>query len=639
MHRLLVRQIASAKDDAGNIDIEKLAKLVDGAYKEIDLDAQRRERATRLMNEELDELNSELRKTVEKTKEQNTWFEAAINAMHQGLCLFGANDDLQVFNQQYCVMFGLAETQMWQGMTLRELLETRADKDLFFGDDWEDFVAHCYKRVSTDKWSSEIHAFNNGQSIEITVNPLPSGGYLLTYTDVTDRVVAESRIFQLAHHDSLTDLPNRANVRATLDEAIERAKNEDYQFGIMYLDLDGFKEINDTLGHIAGDAVLKCVSRRLKDMISEDVVIGRLGGDEFLIVVDRPTDEEELCDMAQNICDILWQQLTINQHDLNIDASVGIALGPSSDFCAETLMQFADLALYRAKTDKKSKYRIFETQMDVEVRERRRVATDLRRAISRTELEVHYQPQVSFINGEVQGYEALVRWQHPELGHIPPDRFIAIAEETGQISEIGRWVLERACQEATTWQNDEKIAVNVSSHQLRSLRFVDMVESAIINSGIDPRRLELEITESVLVQNPEMTMEIIHNINKMGVAVALDDFGTGYSSLSYLAKYKFQKIKIDRSFVQGIGGNAECNAIIDSIVSLGRSLNTIVTAEGVEEIWQLSQLQSAGCDQGQGFLFGKPARDVDEFNKGSDRQIQMVLNAQHWNRRETRCLS
>ncbi|GLQ16018.1 putative bifunctional diguanylate cyclase/phosphodiesterase [Maritalea porphyrae] len=639
MHRLLVRQIASAKDDAGNIDIEKLAKLVDGAYKEIDLDAQRRERATRLMNEELDELNSELRKTVEKTKEQNTWFEAAINAMHQGLCLFGANDDLQVFNQQYCAMFGLAETQMWQGMTLRELLETRADKDLFFGDDWEDFVAHCYKRVSTDKWSSEIHAFNNGQSIEITVNPLPSGGYLLTYTDVTDRVVAESRIFQLAHHDSLTDLPNRANVRATLDEAIERAKNEDYQFGIMYLDLDGFKEINDTLGHIAGDAVLKCVSRRLKDMISEDVVIGRLGGDEFLIVVDRPTDEEELCDMAQNICDILWKQLTINQHDLNIDASVGIALGPSSDYCAETLMQFADLALYRAKTDKKSKYRIFETQMDVEVRERRRVATDLRRAISRTELEVHYQPQVSFINGEVQGYEALVRWQHPELGHIPPDRFIAIAEETGQISEIGRWVLERACQEATTWQNDEKIAVNVSSHQLRSLRFVDMVETAIINSGIDPRRLELEITESVLVQNPEMTMEIIHNINKMGVAVALDDFGTGYSSLSYLAKYKFQKIKIDRSFVQGIGGNAECNAIIDSIVSLGRSLNTIVTAEGVEEIWQLSQLQSAGCDQGQGFLFGKPAKDVDEFNKGSDRQIQMVLNAQHWNRRETRCLS
>lgn len=639
MHRLLVRQIASAKDDAGNIDIEKLAKLVDGAYKEIDLDAQRRERATRLMNEELDELNSELRKTVEKTKEQNTWFEAAINAMHQGLCLFGANDDLQVFNQQYCAMFGLAETQMWQGMTLRELLETRADKDLFFGDDWEDFVAHCYRRVSTDKWSSEIHAFNNGQSIEITVNPLPSGGYLLTYTDVTDRVVAESRIFQLAHHDSLTDLPNRANVRATLDEAIERAKNEDYQFGIMYLDLDGFKEINDTLGHIAGDAVLKCVSRRLRDMISEDVVIGRLGGDEFLIVVDRPTDEEELCDMAQNICDILWKQLTINQHDLNIDASVGIALGPSSDYCAETLMQFADLALYRAKTDKKSKYRIFETQMDVEVRERRRVATDLRRAISRTELEVHYQPQVSFINGEVQGYEALVRWQHPELGHIPPDRFIAIAEETGQISEIGRWVLERACQEATTWQNDEKIAVNVSSHQLRSLRFVDMVESAIINSGIDPRRLELEITESVLVQNPEMTMEIIHNINKMGVAVALDDFGTGYSSLSYLAKYKFQKIKIDRSFVQGIGGNAECNAIIDSIVSLGRSLNTIVTAEGVEEIWQLSQLQSAGCDQGQGFLFGKPAKDVDEFNKGSDRQIQMVLNAQHWNRRETRCLS
>ncbi len=251
-------------------------------------------------------------------------------------------------------MFDLAETQMWRGMTLRELLETRAEKDLFFGDDWEDFVAHCYKRVSTDTWSSEIHAFNNGQSIEITVKPLPSGGYLLTYTDVTDRVVAENRIFQLAHHDSLTDLPNRANVRATLDEAIERAKNEDYQFGIMYLDLDGFKEINDTLGHIAGDAVLKCVSRRLKDMISEDVVIGRLGGDEFLIVVDRPTNEEELCDMAQNICDILWKQLTINQHDLNIDASVGIALGPSSDFCAETLMQFADLALYRAKTDKKN---------------------------------------------------------------------------------------------------------------------------------------------------------------------------------------------------------------------------------------------------------------------------------------------
>ena len=639
MHRLLVRQIARAKDDEGNIDIEQLAKLVDGAYKEIDLDAQRRERATRLMNEELDELNSELRKTVEKTKEQNTWFEAAINAMHQGLCLFGANDDLQVYNQQYCAMFGLAETQMWNGMTLRELLETRADKDLFFGDDWEDFVAHCYKRVSTDTWSSEIHAFNNGQSIEITVNPLPSGGYLLTYTDVTDRVVAENRIFQLAHHDSLTDLPNRANVRATLDEAIERAKTDNYQFGIMYLDLDGFKEINDTLGHIAGDAVLKCVSRRLKDMISEDVVIGRLGGDEFLIVVDRPTNEEELCDMAQNICDILWKQLTINQHDLNIDASVGIALGPSSDFCAETLMQFADLALYRAKTDKTSKYRIFETQMDLEVRERRRVATDLRRAISCTELELHYQPQVSFINGEVQGYEALIRWQHPEMGQIPPDRFVAIAEETGQISEIGRWVLEQACHEASTWQNDEKIAVNVSSHQLRSLRFVDMVETAIVNSGIDPRRLELEITESVLVQNPEMTMEIIHNINKMGVAVALDDFGTGYSSLSYLAKYKFQKIKIDRSFVQGIGGNAECNAIIDSIVSLGRSLNTIVTAEGVEEIWQLSQLQSAGCDQGQGFLFGKPAKDVSEFTKGYDRQIQMVLNAQHWNRRETRCLS
>lgn len=639
MHRLLVRQIAHAKDDEGNIDIEQLAKLVDGAYKEIDLDAQRRERATRLMNEELDELNSELRKTVEKTKEQNTWFEAAINAMHQGLCLFGANDDLQVYNQQYCAMFGLAETQMWNGMTLRELLETRADKDLFFGDDWEDFVAHCYKRVSTDTWSSEIHAFNNGQSIEITVNPLPSVGYLLTYTDVTDRVVAENRIFQLAHHDSLTDLPNRANVRATLDEAIERAKTDNYQFGIMYLDLDGFKEINDTLGHIAGDAVLKCVSRRLKDMISEDVVIGRLGGDEFLIVVDRPTDEEELCDMAQNICDILWKQLTINQHDLNIDASVGIALGPSSDFCAETLMQFADLALYRAKTDKTSKYRIFETQMDLEVRERRRVATDLRRAISCTELELHYQPQVSFINGEVQGYEALIRWQHPEMGQIPPDRFVAIAEETGQISEIGRWVLEQACHEASTWQNEEKIAVNVSSHQLRSLRFVDMVETAIVNSGIDPRRLELEITESVLVQNPEMTMEIIHNINKMGVAVALDDFGTGYSSLSYLAKYKFQKIKIDRSFVQGIGGNAECNAIIDSIVSLGRSLNTIVTAEGVEEIWQLSQLQSAGCDQGQGFLFGKPAKDVSEFTKGYDRQIQMVLNAQHWNRRETRCLS
>jgi diguanylate cyclase (GGDEF)-like protein/PAS domain S-box-containing protein len=430
--------------------------------------------------------------------------------------------------------------------------------------------------------------------------------------DVTERKLVEKRIAHMAHHDALTDLPNRALLREWLGQELTRLRRGG-QLAVLYLDLDHFKNVNDTLGHSIGDELLKAAADRLRGCLQDADFIARLGGDEFAIIqttLERPADAAIL---SQRLRDqMIRAPFELNGHQFVMDLSVGIALAPNDSIDADQLLRSADMALYGAKSEGRGTYRFFEPQMDARMKKRRAMVDDLRSALVNGEFELHYQPIVNVQSNQVSCCEALLRWHHPQRGIILPAEFIPFAEETGLMRLIGEWVLRRACADAAAWPTGIRVAVNVSPVQLRNDAWSQTVVGALAASGLLPHRLELEITESVLMQNNEATLRTLHQLRELGVRIVMDDFGTGYSSLSYLRSFPFDKIKIDRSFVENVLISADTLKIVQAIAGLASGLNMITTAEGVETERQLEVIRAAGCAETQGYLFSPP-RPVAEI--------------------------
>ena len=432
--------------------------------------------------------------------------------------------------------------------------------------------------------------------------------------DVTERKKAEQRVAFLAHHDALTGLANRAALTQKIDEAAARQRRRGEPFSVLLLDLDRFKQVNDTLGHPAGDILLTKVAARLKSLLRETDVLARLGGDEFAIIqAGEPNQREAAKALADRVIEVLGKPFDIEGGDISIGTSIGIALAPEHDAGSDSLLKMADLALYRAKSAGRNGYRFFDAEMSEVANARQEIESDLRRAILQNELELHYQPIIDAKTLKISGAEALVRWRHPTKGLIAPDLFIPLAEETGLITQIGDWVLRAACTEAATWPAGVKVAVNLSVVQFHKTNLPEVVMRVLADTGLSPDRLELEITETALIESAAECLPALRKFKDLGITIALDDFGTGYSSLSQLAMFPFDKIKIDKSFTQNLTKRSECAAIISATLTLAKSLDIATTAEGVETVDQYRLLRLAGVNSLQGYLFKRPgpAAEID----------------------------
>jgi diguanylate cyclase (GGDEF)-like protein/PAS domain S-box-containing protein len=439
--------------------------------------------------------------------------------------------------------------------------------------------------------------------------------YLVSVVDdVTERTRANERIAHLAHYDALTDLPNRVLFREHLEQSLKWIRRGQ-RLAVLYLDIDEFKSVNDTLGHPVGDELLKAVASRLRSCLRETDIVARLGGDEFAIIQTAVEDPTDVSNLAKRLHQAIQAPYDLAGHHLVTNTSIGIALAPYDGTDPDQLLKNADLAMYGAKADGHGTYRFFEPDMDARVKARRALEFDLREAIMCGGFELHYQPLVDVQNNSISGCEALVRWRHPERGLISPAEFIFVAEDTGLINQLGEWVLRTACAEAMQWPSDIKVAVNVSPVQFKSGNIVQTVISALATTRLPARRLELEITEAVLIRDDEKVLAVLHQLRNLGVRIAMDDFGTGYSSLSYLQRFPFDKIKIDRSFIKDIGEPDGSLAIVQAVVGIAKSRNITTTAEGVETAEQLESLRTIGCNEAQGYLFSppRPAAEVPQF--------------------------
>jgi diguanylate cyclase (GGDEF)-like protein/PAS domain S-box-containing protein len=483
-------------------------------------------------------------------------------------------------------------------------------------DEW-DSHAEALDRVGETYHSSRNwrHLRADGSEIEVLtfgrrVAFDDRDGYLVAVVDITERRKAEARIAHMAHHDGLTDLPNREYFQERLRQALDQAAGK--RVGVLYIDLDLFKNINDSFGHPAGDRLLKEVAERLTTAVRGANLAARLGGDEFAVILAADVSPNEASACATLLIDMLKAPYEIDGQEMVIGASIGIALSPGDGVTSEGLMRNADMALYRAKSDGGGVHHFFEREMDLQAQKRRDMELDLRRAFANGEFELHYQPLVSIASDRISGFESLLRWRHPDKGMISPAEFIPVAEDIGLITQLGEWVLREACAEAVKWPVDVKVAVNLSPAQFRSRNLVQVVISALAQSGLSPKRLELEITESIFLAETDANLAILHQLRELGVGISMDDFGTGYSSLSYLRSFPFDKIKIDRSFVKDLAQRPDCVAIVRAISGLGRSLNITTTAEGVETEDQLDWLRAEGCNEVQGFLFSaaRPAAEI-----------------------------
>jgi diguanylate cyclase (GGDEF)-like protein/PAS domain S-box-containing protein len=461
------------------------------------------------------------------------------------------------------------------------------------------------------------HHKADGASIDVAVY-----SQLLTYEgcaaalvaaiDITERKRAETRVAYMAHHDALTALPNRVLLRMRLEDMLARTGRDGGQVAVLCIDLDNFKSVNDTLGHPLGDLLLQQVAQRVKAAVREGDTVARLGGDEFAVLQGAASSLDAVSTLCEQLIAAISEPYELEGHLVAIGASIGIALAPGDGADPDRLLKQADMALYRAKGEGKGAFCFFEPEMDARVQARRQLEMDLRAALQLGGFEVYYQPLVDLPSGEIRAFEALLRWSHPERGMIQPGDFIPVAEETGLIGAIGAFALRQACVDATAWPDGIKVAVNLSPLQFRSGNLLRTVMDALEDAGLAPQRLELEITETLLLEHNESVLATLHALRALGVRIAMDDFGTGYSSLSYLRSFPFDKIKIDRSFVRDLSSNSESQAIVRAVVSLGSSLGITITAEGVESERDLEKLRAEGCTQVQGFLFSvpRPQREI-----------------------------
>jgi diguanylate cyclase (GGDEF)-like protein/PAS domain S-box-containing protein len=547
----------------------------------------------------------ELQRREEELRIQNERFDAAINNMGSGLCMFDADHRLIVCNERYVQMYGLSLDKARPGTTLRSILESRIAAGCYSGNDPDRYIQERTNFIGAGKLHDTVH-LQDDRVILITHHKLPGSGWVSTHQDVTEQKRIEAKISHMAHHDALTDLPNRLLFREKLHHGLEGVKLGE-KLAVICLDLDGFKSVNDTLGHSIGDALLRAVTERLLKSMGDGDTVARLGGDEFAVLHSATGHRDEAAGLANILINAIAEPYELDGHEIIIGASIGIAMAPNDGLDPEELLKKADMALYQAKNDARGIFRFFHPEMDTSRRSRHDMERDLNRALAEGQFELLYQPVINIESGLVTSCEALLRWHHPAKGLVMPGEFIGLAEETGLIVPLGEWVLRQACKEASKWPDEIKIAVNLSAMQFRRGNLVEVVIHALASSGLPANRLELEVTETVLLIENDRAFSTLHQLRDLGVRIAVDDFGTGYSSFSYLRKYPFDKIKIDRSFVleSSEQGN-ECAAIIKAIAGVGNSLGMMTTAEGVETDEQLKLVRAEGCTEVQGYLFSRP---------------------------------
>ncbi|GAB6845150.1 putative bifunctional diguanylate cyclase/phosphodiesterase [Methylorubrum rhodinum] len=547
--------------------------------------------------------------------EQNRLFDAALENMSQGLCLFDAGHRLLVWNRRYLEMFGLAADALQVGMSQRAVIELLVRLGRYRSEATVDSVSEGTRTsLAAEGPKSLMRELADGRIIAATHRPMPGGGWVATFEDITERRRNEARIIHMARHDGLTDLPNRTALREVGAELLRQVHEAGAGLAVLCLDLDRFKPVNDSFGHAVGDGLLKAVAARLRTKVRGRDVVARLGGDEFAVLY-AVDDADGAAALAQRLIRAVSAPYRLDGVTAEIGMSVGIALaGPDAGggHDIERLLKEADMALYEAKAEGRGTFRLFEPKMDETARERLVLERELREALRDGLFELHYQPLVDLSDDRIKGMEALVRWRHPERGLVSPALFIPLAEETGLIVPLGAWVLAQACRDAAGWPGGISVAVNVSPIQLRHRGFAQGVLAALAGSGLPATRLELEITESVLLDDTEANLETLHTLRRLGVRISMDDFGTGYSSISYLRRFPFDKIKIDRSFVRDCAASPDAGAIIRAIVSLGESLGITTLVEGVETEPQLAAVRAEGAREVQGFLFSPP-RPADEI--------------------------
>jgi diguanylate cyclase (GGDEF)-like protein len=615
MHKLLAEQIAKAKAETGSIDLDRLIGLVSRAYQEFDRDRRRTDRSMSLMVEEIGTVQRELERLVaERTEElrareadlhaQNMRFTAAVSNMSQGLVMFDGHSRLVICNSRYADMYRLRPDDIRPGLLLRQLLERRAATGTFSGD-IDQYLENLAASVKAGTTTSQFIELDDGRTIAVVNVPMAGGGWVATHEDITERRRSEMQIAHMARHDALTDLPNRVLLRERLAEALIHVERGQ-RLAVLCLDLDHFKNVNDSLGHPVGDELLRAVAVRLRGCVRETDTISRVGGDEFAIIqtdINDATDAERL---ALRISEVIAEPYDLGGHMVVVATSIGIAVAPVDGIEANELLKNGDMALYGAKADGRGVYRFFEPRMDARMKARRALELALRKALANDEFELYYQPAVTLDDETVQCCEALLRWNHPEHGLIMPADFISIAEEIGLIVPIGEWVIRRACEDASTWPDDIRVAVNLSPTQLNNSLLFPTVLNALTAAQLPAYRLELEITEAVLMENTEANLRTLHGLRALGIRISMDDFGTGYSSLSYLRSFPFDKIKIDRCFITGLGDDNESAAIVQAVAGLAQQLSMTTTAEGVETRTQLDRVRELGCTDVQGHFYSPP---------------------------------
>jgi diguanylate cyclase (GGDEF)-like protein len=551
-------------------------------------------------------------KKSEELAQSNATVDAALNNMSQGLATFDSSARLVICNRRYLEMYGLSADVVKPGCTLRDLLESRVLAGNFGAEGIEQYVHEMVAAALAGMRTSKTIEAQDGRIIYVVNEPTADGGWVATHEDITEQKKAEERITYVAHHDSLTGLANRKLFYEQLEQALKRARRGE-SLAVLYLDLDHLKRINDTLGHAVGDKMLKSVASRLRSCVRDVDFVARLSGDEFAIIQTSLDDPADAASLAMRVREAIHEPFDCDGHQVIVDISIGISIAPNDASELTELLKTADIALYEAKNTGRGTYCFYEKDMNERMQSRATLERELQSALVNGEFELYYQPIVGLKDNKILSFEALLRWHHPTRGMVSPAVFIPIAEETGIIISLGEWVLRQACAEAASWPDDISVAVNISPIQLANSNLVDAVVGAIASSGLRGDRLVLEVTESVFLKNTFNNLQNLKRLHELGVGIAMDDFGTGYSSLGYLLSFPFSKIKIDRSFVAGLGEKKESRAIVRAVIDLARSLKMQVVAEGVETESQLEQLRRLGCAEIQGYLFSapRPAAEID----------------------------
>jgi len=555
----------------------------------------------------------------EQLTQLNRCLELALNNMARGLSMFDANQRLIVCNKTYEEIYDLPKHLTQPGTSLAELVRNHVKRETGLDSPKErkkqqTWIEQHVAALARGEAFSHTQHLKSGRVVLVTNRPLEGGGWVDIQEDITERRQAEQKIHWLARHDPLTEIANRLQFHEALDDALKNLGPK-HGLALHWIDLDGFKSVNDTLGHPVGDALLKSVARSLQRAVRKNDIVARLGGDEFAVLqassrVAKKVDAER---MAQRLLKEICKPHDLGGQQVSCSASIGIAFAPLHGQTTEQLLKAADLALYKAKANGKGNAFLYDPIIADDVNSRYELQLDLHGALDQNQLDLYFQPLVDTDHREVIAFEALLRWHHPVRGLIPPADFVPVAEETGLIVEIGEWALRRACEEAIKWPDTIRVSVNLSPIQFERGNLHQAVVNALTLSGLAPQRLELEITEGVLLRDELNTRAILHNLRALGVRIALDDFGTAYASLSYLRSFPFDKIKIDRSFVRDldIGKRKDCEAIIQAVAGLGKQMQISTVAEGIETLDQAQTVTAAGCNELQGFYFSKPVPAAD----------------------------